>query len=223
MKLLNKIYHKIVWLFLVESREILNSLFSRKRRRKLKGTNFTILSNNCWGGHVYRYFGLRYQSPTVGMYFYPDEYLKFVKNYKYYLSLPLTFLPSYKDSKYASDLERKNEVDIPIARLGDVEIVMLHYRSKEEAREKWNRRVKHMNLNYVLIKNSYQNGMTDDNVIDFDAIEHKNKFIFVTKDYPGLDSTIIYKRFKGKGQIKDDVTLFKRYVDIYSLINNLYA
>ncbi|WP_113846262.1 DUF1919 domain-containing protein [Enterococcus durans] len=25
-----------------------------------------IISNNCWGGHVYRYFGMKYLSPAIG-------------------------------------------------------------------------------------------------------------------------------------------------------------
>ena len=59
-----------------------NKLNSNRRRQMLKSTDFTIISNNCWGGHVYRRYGLPYASPTVGMYFFPDEYLKFIRNIK---------------------------------------------------------------------------------------------------------------------------------------------
>ena len=220
--ILQKIFDRIRWFALVQVRESLNPIFSSKRRNKLKGLDFSIISNNCWGGHVYRFFGLPYQSPTIGLYFFPKEYLKFINNLSYYLSLPIEILPSYEFSKYAKELEVKGETNVPIAKLGDVEIVMLHYHSKEEAIEKWNRRVKKVNLDKVLIKNSYQNGMTDEQVKEFDSMEYSNKFMFVSKLYSNLNSTVVYKAFFNKGQIKDDVTYFNRYIDLYSLINKLY-
>ena len=222
MKILRKIIKRIRWFLLVELREYVNPLFSSRRRSKLKGTDFCILSNNCWGGHVYRFFGLPYQSPTIGLYFYPEEYLRFINNYRYYLSLPLDFLESYRCSKYAKELEEKGETSCPIGKLGDVELVFLHYRTKEEAIEKWNRRVKKINYDRVLIKNSYQNGMSDEQVSRFDNLEHNNKFIFVSSVYPACDSVVLYRAYEGKGQIMDDVSYFRKYIDLYELINKLY-
>lgn len=34
----------------INIREILNPYFAKYRRNKLKNKNFTIVSNNCWGG-----------------------------------------------------------------------------------------------------------------------------------------------------------------------------
>lgn len=39
------------------------------RRKKLNNTDFTIISNNCWGGVCYEYFGMEKATPTVGMFF----------------------------------------------------------------------------------------------------------------------------------------------------------
>lgn len=222
MGIFRKIIKRVRWFLLVQLRDYVNPLFSSHRRSKLKGTDFCILSNNCWGGHVYRFFGLPYQSPTIGLYFYPEEYLRFLSNYRYYLSLPLEILDSYKCSKYAKELEEKGETSCPIGKLGDVELVFLHYKTKEEAIEKWNRRVKKINYDRILIKNSFQNGMDDGQVSRFDNLEYDNKFIFVSSMYPACDSVVLYRAYEGKGQIMDDVTYFRKYIDLYKLINKLY-
>lgn len=44
-------------------------LTCKSRREKLTHTDFTIISNNCWGGTVYEAHNLPKESPTVGMFF----------------------------------------------------------------------------------------------------------------------------------------------------------
>lgn len=58
----------------------------------LKNRDFTIISNNCWGGHVYRYFNLPYQSPTVGLFIVSKDYIKLLKNFVFYMETPITFI-----------------------------------------------------------------------------------------------------------------------------------
>ena len=45
-----------------------NRFLADNRRSKLNNTDFSIISNNCWGGSVYRHYGIPYLSPTVGLY-----------------------------------------------------------------------------------------------------------------------------------------------------------
>ena len=58
----------------------LNSILDRHlkspRRKYLRNTDFSIICNNCWAGYVYRRFGLPYLTPTVGLYFFPEDFLK---------------------------------------------------------------------------------------------------------------------------------------------------
>ena len=37
---------------------------------------FTIISNNCWAGLVYQHFGLPYNTPTAGLFFFAQDYLE---------------------------------------------------------------------------------------------------------------------------------------------------
>lgn len=73
-----KIKYQVLYHLIVNPREKSNSRYADQRQSSLIGKSFTILSNNCWGGHVYRYFSLPYLTPTIGLYFYPDDYLKFI-------------------------------------------------------------------------------------------------------------------------------------------------
>ena len=67
-------------------------LTKTQRRKKLREDNFTIISNNCWGGTVYESYGIKKMSPTVGMFIMPEDYLKFVANLEHYLAQPLEFI-----------------------------------------------------------------------------------------------------------------------------------
>ena len=72
--------------------------FANMRKKKLKGTDFTIISNNCWGGMVYESYNLPKESPTVGLFFFADDYIFFLKNLKECLNAPLKFIQP-EDSK----------------------------------------------------------------------------------------------------------------------------
>ena len=69
------------------------------RRIGLKNTDYTIISNNCWGGVISRNFGLAYKSPTCGTYFFAKEFLSFCKDLPASLKAPLTQI-SVDESKY---------------------------------------------------------------------------------------------------------------------------
>lgn len=204
---MNETYNRIR----VSLRERLNPLFAPIRRRGVD-TTFSIISNNCWGGHVYRYFGLKYSSPTIGMYFFSDEYIRFIKNLKYYLSLQLTIIP-IEESKYRDILIEREQASVPIGRLDDVEIVFLHYKSPEEALSKWARRTNRINFSNLIVKFSEMNLCSEDHLREFDALPYENKLVFVTKKR-GLKSEILFKKYEGQNEIKDDTTFFKKYVNL---------
>ena len=103
-------------------REYTNPWFASVRRMKLNRADFTIISNNCWAGSVYRYFGLPYLSPTAGLYFFASDYIKFVSNLQHYVNSELEFVPAV-GSAHADVLSRRNESDKVVAKLDDIEIV----------------------------------------------------------------------------------------------------
>ena len=71
----------------IRAREFLNPLLGPFRRMRIKGHYpFTVISDNCWGGHFYRYFHLPYDSPTIGLYFFASDYIKFIYHLDDYIN-----------------------------------------------------------------------------------------------------------------------------------------
>jgi len=193
--------------------------FVRLFRREyfLKNKNFTIISNNCWGGRVYQRYGLPYTSPTIGLLLFADEYIKFVSNMKYYLSLDLEFIPK-TESRYYEYYTEKDKY-YPIGVLGDIEIVFLHYKSEDEAREKWNRRKQRINWNNLIVKFNDQNRATEEHIRAFDSLPYKNKLCFVAHPVEGTESTIQFTEFQNEKFVKNDITSYKRYINIDKYLN----
>ena len=203
----------------IKVREKLNPYLAPIRRKMagLKGgENITIISNNCWGGHVYRYFGLSYTSPTVGMFFFTEEYIRFLKHLDHYLSLELKFIP-IEQSRYSEELKQRNHLTCPIGVLDDVEIVFLHYHSEDEAREKWNRRKKRINIDNLIVKMSEMNLCTEAFLREFDSLPYKHKFVFVHKDY-GLHTQILWREYANKGEVSNDTDHFRRHINLIALV-----
>ena len=94
-----KILNKLV----LEVQNRTNKYFAQYRVRKVNDAKFTVISNNCWAGSLYRWLGLQYMTPTVGLYFYAEDYLKFLQRLDYYLSLDFEKI-TIEQSKYREKL-----------------------------------------------------------------------------------------------------------------------
>lgn len=209
----------------IKLREHLNPYIAPFRLRKIAqlggdpSSTFTIISNNCWGGHVYRYFNLPYASPTIGLYFFSDDYLRFVSSLEFYLNSDLKMI-KLEESKHYEEIKKNHQdsINAPIGVINDIEIVFLHYKSPEEAQNKWNRRKTRVNMNNIIVKNSEQNGCTIKHLKAFDNIPIGKKFVFVTRDY-NLKSQIIVKDYVCQTTITDDTSKFRKYIDLEKLIS----
>lgn len=191
------------------------------RKQKLNNTDFTIICNNCWGGYVYRRYGLPYLSPTIGLYFFSNDFVKLCYNLREYMELPLIFI-SYTQSKYCDEIVRKKQQNIPIARLGDIEVFFLHYKSEEEAREKWERRVQRINYDNLIFKFSKMNSCSIEDLRRFDKLPYNKKFVFIPPEdgNMNLKSGICFKSARGLEEIKNDTSEYARYINIEKLINS---
>ena len=112
-------------------------------RRRLGSRSLVLISNNCWGYELYRSLGREYATPFVGLYVYPECYLRILRN-----KFPdrLTLHEFGHRSRYLPQ-----PASHPIGYLEDGEEVhFLHYRSIDEAREKWHRRLQRMRASLQL-------------------------------------------------------------------------
>ena len=187
-------------------------------RRSVKNRDFTIISNNCWAGRVYSYLDMPYLSPTAGLYFFAQDYIKFVSNLKYYLDTPLEFIDA-KDSKYYEILKERNQLDKPIGILRDVEIVFLHYKSREEALEKWNRRKERVNFDNIYLKFSPMNMCEETHLKSFDELPFENKVMIVDQGRKGkYKCAVYYKGSVKNGELISDTEPFPGTVSLKKIL-----
>lgn len=89
-------------------------------RDKLKDIKpFTIFSNNCLGGVFYHDIGAMFTSPLINTALDGEDFLKFLENPKYYLEHEMDFF-SWPGRNF------------PIARIDDIEVNFVHYKTPEE-------------------------------------------------------------------------------------------
>lgn len=133
--------------------------------------------------------------------------------------MELRFIPHEK-SHYQIELQGMGDecAVCPIGMLDDIEIIFMHYKSEEEAREKWMRRKLRMNWDNLIFKMSEQNGCNEEILRLFDALPAKKKCLFVTKNY-GLESQVIYRKYKGNNEVLNDTNDFRRYINLDDLIS----
>ncbi len=193
------------------------------RKKFLTSADFTIISNNCWGGFIYQSYGLAYNSPTIGLYFMAEDYIKFISNLRDYINSELTFI-NPNESRHLKTLKNsENFGEYPIGLLKDIEIIFLHYTSEEEAYEKWNKRCNRINWDKLLVKFNDQNECTKEHLEKFDNLTYKNKVCFISNDYPSLKSMIFIEAAKKQKFVRASQEPFgkSRYLDVTKLINTI--
>lgn len=212
--------NKVPFLRRVENkiREKTNVYFAKARVKRVC-PDFCIISNNCWGGSVYRYFGLPYSSPTIGGYFFAEEYIKFVSNLEHYLSCELEIIRT-EDSKYYDILKKNHEENDIVGRIDDVEYVFLHYASPEEAIEKWNRRKQRVNYDNLVFKFNDMNLCEEKHIAQFDGLNFKKKVCFLHTKMNKYKSTLVYKGYEQCEYLVEDTYVWPRYINIFKLLND---
>lgn len=196
-----------------------NPLLAPFRRAKLERTDFTVISNNCWAGSVYRRYGLSYLSPTVGLYFFADDFIRFAGALRHYTTVPLKFIDA-TESYHADLLAEKGELGKLVGRIDDVEIVFLHYATQGEAAEKWRRRCERINWDNLLIKFSQMNFCSEDDLRAFDVIPFNRKICFTATPHPELNCAVHCPGFESdENGILNDTDCYARYVDLEKWLN----
>lgn len=160
------------------------------RRKRLKVADFSIISNNCWGGTVYESFGLQKLTPTAGMFIMPDDYLELVSDLDGYLSAPLEFIQPQRSKWRTALAGKKNWGTYLIGRIGEIELHMLHYHDETSARRKWEARCERVNPQKLIFKFNDQNGATQDHLQQFDNLNLENKIQFTVHDFPQFKSAV---------------------------------
>lgn len=160
-------------------------------REVLKDTRpFTIFSNNCLGGVIYSDAGHQFTSPLINTAMDGDDFLKFVSDPHHYLNHEMEFI-TWPGRNF------------PIARIDDIEVNFVHYKTPEECVEKWKKRAERIVWDNIFIVATNHDGMNHDDCMErFDKLPYKNKIMFVSREYPQYDWAILIKQFKNRFQCR---------------------
>jgi len=176
--------------------KVINYLVNKRfGKHKLQNFDFTIICNNCIAGIIYKELAMKFSTPTINLYFYYPDYIKFLSNFEYYLNQKLVFV---NVSKY-----NKNIINYPIGILHDIEIHFLHYENDFHAKSKWEERVKRINFNNLFIIGSDRDNCNKNDIINFDKLPFANKIFFSAKNYKNLKSVLWISKYKNENQVGD--------------------
>ena len=172
--------------------------YKKRKRLRLKNENFTVIASNCSGMFMYYDMGLRYLTPTVNLSIEMHDFVKMVRNLKWYMEQEMTEAqePGYK---------------CPVGILGDIRICFIHYASFEEGARKWEERKRRINWDKLLIIGSEKDGCTYETIREFDKLPYENKVIFTHVEYPEFSSACYIKGFEDKEEL-GVITFFKKQI-----------
>lgn len=128
---------------MIAGRVLQHPHFNFEQYIRIKKYTPSIISPNCFGGLLYHYLGLPFLSPTINMSWTEDDYYKLLSNLKEYMDKPLVF----KEMRWSGNLK----IEYPLCSLGDIYVHMKHYKTYEEAKEKWEQRIKRINYDNLFI------------------------------------------------------------------------
>jgi uncharacterized protein (DUF1919 family) len=185
----------------------------------LRHDDFSILSSNCLGGEVYRYFALPYRTPTVGLFFFGEDYIRFVEDLPRHLTQPLSFA---KRSRYdaINELRARRALTYPIGLLNGMEIQFLHYESETAAREKWTRRCARVNLGNLFLLYNDMDGFQEEYFTRFEKLDYSRK-IFLSARHRPSPCCIHVREYDGQPCIGDLLKehYLPRYLDMVQWLN----
>lgn len=175
-------------------RKLLRLKRNRRNRISLQNNCFSIISSNCVGGVITHELGMRFDSPTVNLFFYPEDYLKFIANLEHYI----------KECTLVPNIEMTIKKKYPVCSLDDILIYFVHYRNFDEAKHKWEARCDRIHWDRLYFIMVERDGCTKEQVRRFDEMPYRHKVVFTKKFYLDIESAYcIENSIQKNGEVMD--------------------
>lgn len=189
---------------------ILRKSLNEHNKKRLINKDFSLICNNCNGAFICHDLGIKYNSPFVNLWIKPNDYIRFLKNLRYYLNLELVFI-------------EEEMIDYPVGLLGDIKIYFQHYSSCDEAYIKWKSRVARINYENLFILFIERDGCTINELSEFDSLPFANKIVFTHKKYGNIKSSFYipgYEQVGYVGNCYEFINVFskKKYYDYFDYV-----
>lgn len=160
------------------------AIATKRRSAKLANHEFTIISNTCIGGVITHNVGEQFRSPTVNLIIYEDQFLIFCQHLKEYSTCPVEKptpeeTPQFERFSYPIGIVRGASVGLP-----DINLMFVHYKTFEEAKEKWESRFARVNYDDIFILMDRGLDARDEILDGFYALPYQHKVFFTNKKDP---------------------------------------
>jgi uncharacterized protein (DUF1919 family) len=204
----------------LHKQKTVDRLLRQFRLKKLRNKNFSVICNNCTAGMgIYQKLGLRYTTPTIGLFFYSDDYIKFLEDFEKNIKLPIEFKKTSKHPEVNVVIKKH---PYPIGVLGnDIEVQFNHYANEAEAAEKWARRSERINFNNLFFMYSDRHNFEEDFLKRYEKLPFKHKIFFSSKprDYPGL--VVFVREFENESEVGGSAIRreYEKYFDVIKWLN----
>lgn len=157
------------------------------RRRRLRNRSVSIVSNDCYSSFMYQWYDMPFNSPFVGLFILPDDYLSLLEHPER-LGAPI-------------DITAEGH-DYPVGTLPTGErIHFLHYHTAEEAHDKWTRRLARLDWDNCIVKFSENNGCSPEHIRRFSRLPYRDKVVFTCGRYPDVKCAVYLSEFAGEHQL----------------------
>ena len=175
-----------------------NKILIHHERSLLKAQDFSILSQNCIGGVFYHDMGMQFKSPTINLYFKCPDFVKFILNLDYYLSL---------------EMKVTQGPEFPIGRLDDIEIYFQHYASCEEAKNKWEERKRRINKEKIVVLCTDRDEFSEETYVEWEKIPYPKLLYSAT--YRNDQEVLFYPEYNCSGRVGDLIPTREFYKNHY--------
>ncbi len=191
----------------------LRSGLNKKNQSRLRTRDCSIISSNCVGGIISHELGMRFNSPTVNLFFKPSDYLRFITDLRRYCEAELVEVFDHKKS-------------YPVGRLDDITVYFMHYTSFEEAKTQWDKRKKRINYDKLFFMMIQRDGCTYEDIQRFNDLKYKNKVVFTSKPMPEIESAFHINGSVVNGEVNDlcgykSKLSGKRWIDDFDYVSFL--
>lgn len=196
-------------------REIWRYPFRMSMKKRNRNGAIRILSSNCIGGVLLHDLCLPFNSPTVNTIINDMDFIHLCTNPEAYM-------------REEPEFDRLSEYGFPIAKLADIKIHCVHYKSFEQFKEQWTRRSQRFlahEADDILIMATDSQIKTEDSVEAFRKLPYRKICFTAKRDIPyeefiyipGFENGVTgdltrYIDFKG-------TRIFEKYFDCVKWLN----
>jgi uncharacterized protein (DUF1919 family) len=167
---------------------------------RVRSRDFTIISNDCFGGMAYEELGMRYESPFVGLFMVPEDYVRLLRRLRDSVEGPIRFRAESRRQQL-NTWRAETQRNYPIGVIGEeVELHFVHYRDAATAESKWCRRVARIHWDNLRVKMGWhEHPRIEELLREFDAMPYESKLIIAPHAIARTTSCIALRDFTTDG------------------------